>query len=123
MAAIARANQEDNVLHSKLFIRGGIGYVTSLLFTSANPIAGAVYSAIIPLVRKAVKPFFNPANPFFETICSFGGAVAIASLFGRITILQALAINVLNIITLLGLSVIFPFLAVGGSLALAVANL
>ena len=109
-------NYERDVL-----IRSGVAFITTAVFTTASPVAGAVFIATANLVKKSATVIFDN-NKALEILASFASGLAIANLIGRVTILQALAINVLSGVTMVGLTILFPFAVIGGGIFMAAAS-
>ncbi|MBN2480040.1 MAG: hypothetical protein JXA94_07415 [Parachlamydiales bacterium] len=113
MSAIAQNQQNlpsENLFFTAI-INSGIGYLTARIFTSVDPIAGAAFRGSLPIIRLIAKKVFN--NPIMETILSFAAGLYIANLVAKVTLFQALTINVFSILTLLGLTLIAPIALIG----------
>lgn len=123
-------NAADTTVH--MSIAGVAGYLCARLFTRANPIHGAIFSAIAALVFKVANPIFakffagdgaNDSSKFVGIVlsvtCGVLASAALSTAFGfpiTFTTGLVLACSVVALATIAQMALSYAGINIGGSI-------
>jgi len=109
---------------ARILSASAIGYLACRIFSTINPITAAIFNGAAELTNMVTSRIFHNSrlNPFDRALLSNGVSIAagyyITNYFAKITLIEAVKVSVLTIISQVAFAVLFGATVLLGGLAI-----